>query len=149
MVARYAEGLHRSEITAFLEENNTGFLAFAGDEPYVIPMGYTYRRETVLLGLITKPRGRKMVLLEESPKICYTICRTRAQTNLKHPCTTVILEGELNPVTDRAYYGLSDLSEKVQQEFGLVLYRIVPTTVSGRRCTRKPCELMVPAPGET
>ncbi len=143
-MAGKTRGLRDAETRKFLETNNTGFLAFGGTEPYVIPMGYAYRKETVLLGLITKPDGRKMSCLKQSSRVCFTICRTRTQTDLKHPCTTIVIEGDLETVTDRDYYGLGDLKEAVMQEMGLVLYRLNPVTISGRKCIRKPCEMMVP-----
>jgi len=49
----------------------------------------------------------------------------------------------LEKVTDRDYYGLGPPRAEVYQEMGLVLNRLVPNKVSGRRCTRKPCELIV------
>ncbi len=142
-MAEYTAELTESEIDEFLEEGSgTGMMGFAGDEPYVIPMGCIYRRGDVLIGLITKPYGRKMECLEKNQKVCYTFCRTRAQTNLKQPCTTVVIEGILEKVTDRDYYGLGPANLKVYEEMGLVLNRLVPNKVSGRRCTQKPCELI-------
>ena len=109
----YTAELTEREIDELLiEGTGTGMLAFAGDDPYVIPMGNTYRRGDVLIGLITKPYGRKMQCLEQNPKICYTFCRTRAQTNLKKPCTTVVMEGVLEKVTDRDYYGPWDRKDQ-------------------------------------
>ena len=143
-MAEYTAELTESEIDEFLEEGSgTGMMGFASDEPYVIPMGCIYKRGDVLIGLITKPYGRKMQCLEKNPKICYTVCRTRAQTNLKQPCTTVVMEGVLEKISDRDYYGLGTARPEVYEEMGLVLNRLVPNKVSGRRCTRKPCELIV------
>ena len=139
----YTADMTEREIDEFLEEKSgTGMLGFGGDDPYVIPMGYNYKRGTVLMGLITKHYGRKMNSLEKNPRVCYTVRRTRAQTNLKQPCTTVVIEGILEKVTDRDYYGLGPANLKVYEEMGLVLNRVVPHKVSGRRCTRKPCELI-------
>jgi hypothetical protein len=117
-------------------------MGFGGDDPYVIPMGYTYKRGDILIGLITKPYGRKMYCLEKNQKIRYTVCRTRAQTNLKKPCTTVVIEGVLEKVTDRDHYGLGPERPEVHGKFGLVLHKLVADKVSGRRCTQKPCELI-------
>ena len=139
----YTADLTRKEIDGFLAEaNGTSMMAFGGEEPYVIPMGYTYKRGDMLIGLITKPYGRKMHCLDENPKICYTVCRTRAMTNLKKPCTTVVIEGTLEKVTDRNYYGLGPERPEVHGKFGLRLHKVVPNKVSGRRCTQKPCELI-------
>jgi len=139
----YTTELTDREIDELLTDGTgTGMLAFAGDNPYVIPMGNTYRRGDVLIGLITKPYGRKMHCLEQNPKVCYTFCRTRAQTNLKKPCTTVVIEGMLEKVTDRDYYGMGPERPEVHGKFGLVLHKLVSSKVSGRRCTQKPCELI-------
>lgn len=139
----YTADMTEREIGEFLTETEgTGMLGFGGENPYVIPMGCIYRRGDVLMGLITKPYGRKMECLEKNPKVCYTFCRTRAQTNLKKPCTTVVIEGVLEKVTDRAYYGLGPARPEVYEKMGLVLNRLVAHKISGRRCTQKPCELI-------
>lgn len=143
-MADYTQDLTNKEIDEFLEERGgTGMLGFAGDDPYVIPMGCIYKRGTVLIGLISKPYGRKMRCFEENPKVCYTVCRTRAQTNLKKLCTTVVIEGVLEKVTDRDYYDLGPARPEVYEKFGLILHTLKPTKVSGRRCTQTPCELIV------
>jgi hypothetical protein len=142
-MAEYTVELTKSEIDEFIAEaNGTAMMGFGGDDPYVIPMGYTYKRGDMLIGLITKPYGRKMQCLEQNPKICYTVCRTRAQTNLKQPCTTVVIEGTLEKVTDRGYYGLGPERPEVHGKFGMALHKVVPDKVSGRRCAQKPCELL-------
>jgi len=139
----YTADMTEREIGEFLvEAEGTGMLGFGGENPYVIPMGCLYRRGDVLIGLVTKPYGRKMECLEKNPKVCYTFCRTRAQTNLKKPCTTVVIEGVLDKVTDREYYGLGPARPEVYEKMGLVLNRLVPNKVSGRRCTQNPCELI-------
>ena len=139
----YTADLTEREIDEFLAEaDGTSMMGFGGDDPYVIPMGYTYKRGDILIGLITKPYGRKMHCFEKNQKICYTVCRTRVQTNLKQPCTTVVIEGVLEKVTDRDYYGLGPERPEVHGKFGLVLNKLVPHKVSGRRCTQKPCELI-------
>jgi len=102
-----------AEKEAFLTENFWGILSFTGDDPYAIPIGYMYRKGDVLMGL--SPTGRKMEYVNKSRNVCFTICqpttlcRATAQSPdpiEAYPFNTVIIEGELEDVTDRAYYGL-------------------------------------------
>ena len=51
------------EIDRFLKSNQHGILSFAGDKPYALPMGYMYKRKTILLGLATA--GKKMKYLKK------------------------------------------------------------------------------------
>jgi hypothetical protein len=126
-----------AEIDAFLKDNQWGSLTFAGGDPYAIPVGYMYKKGDVLLGLTST--GRKMDYLKGSHKICYMICRPRWQTpDLKESCTSVIMEGELEEVADRVYYGLSPEPANA----GGVLYRIRASRIGTRKCTTTPCEIL-------
>lgn len=135
--------LTEKEIETFLRNNQHGILALAGDKPYALPMGYMYRRKTILLGLATAGSmvtvGRKMHYLEKSKHICFTICKPRwYDETLKTPCTTLVVEGSLEEVTNRSYYGIKRIPETAQ----LKLYRIKTAHMGARRCNRKPCELL-------
>lgn len=131
----YGKKLTKNETDTFLKNNQHGILSMAGDKPYALPMGYTYRRKTILLGLVTT--GRKMKYLKERKKVCFTICKPRWETpKLKIPCTSLIIEGSLAEVKNRSYYGFkSKISDKVQ------LYKMKVAKTGARKCNRKPCEL--------
>ncbi len=45
-----------TEREEFILDNNWGFLAFAGDKPYAIPVSYFYRKGTFIIGLATPGR---------------------------------------------------------------------------------------------
>ena len=112
-----------AEKDAFLNDNFWGILSFAGDEPYAIPVGYRYRKRDVLLGFA--PTGRKTEYVNKSRNVCFTICRpTTLSSDPKeaYPFNTVIIEGELEDITEaeRASYGLDPLPEGVK----LGLFRI-------------------------
>ena len=127
-----------AERDQFLKDNIHGILAFSGDKPYAIPMGYFYRKGTLILGL-TKP-GRKIDRSQKSPKVCFTVCQPRwIDPDIKQPCTTVVVEGELEELTDRAYYGLKPLPEAIASR--VITFRIKVDKISARECTIKPCEL--------
>jgi len=111
------------EKEAFIKDNFWGVLSFSGGEPYAIPVGYQYIKGDVLLGFA--PTGRKMEYVNKSRSVCLVLCRpTKLSSDSKesYPFTTVIIEGELEDITetDRASYGLPPLPEGVQ----VGLYRI-------------------------
>lgn len=92
-----------------------GVLSFSGDEPYAIPLGYQYIKGDVIVGFAL--RGRKMDYVNKSRNVCFTICRPSLQANNineSYPYSSVIIEGELEEITDRAYYGLKPLPEGVK-----------------------------------
>ena len=131
------------EIVTFLKDNQHGILSLAGDKPYALPMGYMYKRKTILLGLATAgsmvTAGKKMKYLEKSKNICFTICKPRWYTQkLKVPCTTLVIEGTLEEITNRSYYGLKKIPESAK----LKLYKIIVTKRGARKCNRKPCEIL-------
>ena len=112
-----------AEKEAFIKENFWGILSFAGDEPYGPPMGYQYIKGEVLLGFA--PTGRKMEYVNKSRNVCFVICRPKALSSdpkESYPFTTVIIEGELEDVTesDWASYGLPTLPPGAK----VALYRI-------------------------
>ena len=86
-------------------------------------------------------QGRKMVYLTQSKNICFTICKPRWYVEkLKTPCTTLVIEGVLEEVKNRSYYGLGKISKTAQ----LKLYKIKVSKMGARRCNRKPCEMLTP-----
>jgi nitroimidazol reductase NimA-like FMN-containing flavoprotein (pyridoxamine 5'-phosphate oxidase superfamily) len=131
------------EIDTFLKSNQHGILALAGDKPYALPMGYMYRRKAILLGLATAgsmvTTGRKMHCLAESKQVCFTVCKPRwYDEKLKTPCTTLVIEGSLEEVKNRSYYGI----KKIPQTAQLKLYKLKVAEMGARKCNRKPCELL-------
>ena len=100
------------EKEAFIKDNFWGILSFAGDEPYAIPVGYQYIKGDILLGFA--PKGRKIGYVNKSRNVCLVICRPSKLSSSSQECypyNTVIIEGELEDVTDRSYYGLPPLPE--------------------------------------
>jgi len=135
------KNLTRSEITAFLKNNRHGILSMAGDRPYALPMGYMYRRGAILLGLTNA--GRKMACLAKCRNICFTVCKPRWETEqLKTPCTSIVIEGSLEEISNRAYYGIKGTPPENSR-----LYRIKTAVLGARKCNRRPCELFVQKQG--
>jgi len=137
------KNLSKNEIEKFLKNNQHGILSMAGNKPYALPMGYMYRRKAILLGLATSgsmiTTGRKMKYLKKSKNICFTICKPRWYVDkLKDPCTTLVIEGSLEEIKNRSYYGIKNIPEGIE----LKLYRIKVTNMGARKCNRKPCELL-------
>ena len=137
------KNLTKREIDKFLKNNQHGILSMAGDKPYALPMGYMYRRKTILLGLATTggmvTAGKKMKYLKKSKNICFTICKPRWYVEkLKVPCTTLVIEGTLEEIKNRSYYGLKKIPENIK----LKLYKIKVSKLGARKCNRKPCELL-------
>ncbi len=80
-----------------------------------------------------------MDYITASRNVCFMICKPRWQTpDYKESCTSVILEGELEEVTDRSYYGLGPLPEG----FEGVSFRIKQKRAGTRKCTTTPCEIV-------
>jgi hypothetical protein len=131
---RELTGTEREE---FIMNNNWGFLAFAGDKPYAIPVSYVYRRGTFIIGLATP--GRKMDYIERSCKVSFTISKPHVHTSFREPCTGVMVEGELEEVTDRAYYGMD--KEIPEMPENLRLFKINVDEVGSKKCTNIPCRV--------
>ena len=125
------------EIDSFLKDNQHGILSFAGSKPYALPMGYMYRRKTILLGLAASggmvTAGRKMDYLKKSKNICFTICKPRWHVEkLKQPCTTLVIEGKLEEVKNRLDYGI----KKMPAHLELKLYKINVAEIGARKGLR-------------
>ena len=137
------KNLTKKEIEKFLKNNQHGILSMAGDKPYALPMGYMYKRKNILLGLAVTgsmiTTGRKMNYLKKSKNICFTICKPRWYVEkLKDPCTTLVIEGSLEEVKNKSYYGVKNIPEDIE----LKLYKIKVAKMGARKCNRKPCELL-------
>lgn len=137
------KNLTAREIDSFLKNNRHGILSLAGSKPYALPMGYIYRKKTILLGLAAGggmvTAGRKMNYLAKSKNICFTICTPRWHVEkLKEPCTTLVIEGRLEEVKDRSYYGIKKMPATTE----LKLYTIHIAEMGARKCNRKPCEVL-------
>ena len=101
-----------AEKEEFLKKNYWGILSFAGAEPYAIPVGYQYVKGDILLGFA--PTGRKIGYVNKSRSVCFVVCqpsKLSPESKEAYPYNTIIIEGELEDVTDRAYYGLPPLPE--------------------------------------
>ena len=125
-----------AEREEFLLTNYFGFLGFAGDKPYVIPVSYSYRKGTIILGLSA---GRKMDYLHKSRNVCFTISMPTAIAGFKASCTGVMIEGELEEIPDRAYYGM-DKEIPIMPE-NLKLFRIKVDKVGTKKCVAKSCQV--------
>jgi len=140
------KNLTDAEKEEFIKNNGHGILSFAGDDPYAIPLGYMYRKGDLVVGF---GPGRKMDYLKDSHKVCFTICRPRwFSPKFKESCTTIIMEGRLEEVTDPSYYDV-----KMPEGTEMHLYVIRPTNVGARKCMQDPCEVLtgalkVPGTGE-
>jgi len=134
--------LSKKEIEKFLKDNQYGILSMGAKQPYALPMGYKYLRRTLILGITDC--GRKMKYLNENKRVCFTICKPRWETkDLKVPCTSVVIEGELQEVKNKSYYGI-----KKSLPSGLKLFKIKTSTIGARKCNRKPCELFLKEGGK-
>lgn len=135
-MAHPTRNLTDAEKEEFIKNNQYGILSFAGDDPYAIPLGYMYRKGDLLMGF---GPGRSMDYLKKSRKVCFTICRPRwFSPNFKKACTTVIMEGQLEEVTDRSYYDVKIPEGAVDAH----LYVIKPTNVGARECLQDPCDIL-------
>ena len=135
--------LTKNEIDKFLKNNKHGILSMAGNKPYALPMGYLYRRKTILLGLAADgsmvTTGRKMKCLKKSKNVCFTICKPRWYVDkLKNPCTTLVIEGSLEEIKNRSYYSIKNIPEGIN----LKLFKLKVAKMGARKCNRKPCELL-------
>jgi len=130
------KNLTDAEKEEFINNNQWGILSFAGDDPYAIPLGYMYKKGDLLVGF---GPGRKMDYLEKSRKVCFIICRPRwFSPKFKESCHTIIMEGQMEEVTDWSYYDV----ERPEGAGDIHLYVIKPTNVGARKCMQDPCEIL-------
>ena len=128
----YTKELTDTEKEEFLTDNLWGILSFAGDVSYAIPVGYRYRKGDIIFGLDAK--GRKMEYINKSRSVCFVVCRPASLSLVRkesHPFKTVIVEGELEDMTDTdmAYYGLPIPSKAKDYGYNVALLRIKPKRV--------------------
>jgi hypothetical protein len=136
---KYGKKLTEKEIEAFLKGNQLGTLAFAGKRPYAIPMGYIYRKGVLFFGFSKSGKNRKIDCVGKSKRVCFTICKPRKDTpNMKIPCTSLVIEGSLEVVKNRVYYGFPAEPFPDSQ-----MYRLKVSKIGALKCNRKPCELFV------
>lgn len=135
-MAYLIKDLTDAEKEEFINNNQYGILSFAGEDPYAIPLGYMYRKGNLLVGF---GPGRKIDYLKKSRKVCFTICRPIwFSPKFKERCTTIIMEGQLEEVTDPSYYDIKMPEGAVDAH----LYVIKPTNVGARKCLQDPCEIL-------
>jgi nitroimidazol reductase NimA-like FMN-containing flavoprotein (pyridoxamine 5'-phosphate oxidase superfamily) len=141
-MGKNSKKLTTAQAEKFLKDNRHGILAFGGNKPYALPMGYLYKRKTILIGLVTT--GRKMKYLKENKNVCFTVSKPRWETtDLKVPCTSIVGEGTLEEVKNKSYYGIKTSPPK-----NIQLFKIVRAKRGTRKCTRKPCELFAAKKGK-
>jgi nitroimidazol reductase NimA-like FMN-containing flavoprotein (pyridoxamine 5'-phosphate oxidase superfamily) len=130
------KNLSEQEIDTFLQNNHEGVLSMAGDKPYEIPTGYQYRRKSIIMGLQSKETGRKMGYLKNNKNICFTICMPRRLVpKLKDRCTSLVIEGPLEEVKNRSYYGLPPKKKAYPNAPEFKLYKLNPKHIGARMCT--------------
>jgi len=135
-VAKPTRSLTDTEKEKFIKNNQYGMLSFTGEDPYAIPLGYMYIKGDLLVGF---GPGRKMDYLKKSPKVCFTICRPRwFSPKFKESCTTIILEGQLEELTDLSCYDVKIPKGSTDGH----LYVIKPTNLGTRKCLADPCEIL-------
>ena len=65
-----AEG-DKESMEEILREGDIGHLAFVSDEPYVIPINYTYSQGRIIFHCALE--GRKLDLIRANPKVCLEV----------------------------------------------------------------------------
>ena len=82
--------------------------------------------------------GRKMDYLQKSRRVCFTISKPIALTGFKESCTGVMVEGELEEVTDGSYYDMGP----IPKDMNAILFRIKVDKVGSKKCTaEQPCQV--------
>jgi nitroimidazol reductase NimA-like FMN-containing flavoprotein (pyridoxamine 5'-phosphate oxidase superfamily) len=56
-----------------LREGDLGYLTFVSDEPYGIPINYTYSGGRILFHCALE--GKKLDLIRGNPRVCFAVCR--------------------------------------------------------------------------
>jgi len=81
-----------------------GYLAFASDEPYVIPINYTYSNGRLLFHCALE--GRKLDLIRADPRVCMAVARQEghpaphAGSACDNPFESVLCWGEARVIDD-------------------------------------------------
>jgi uncharacterized protein len=56
-----------------LEAESVGYLGLSGDEPYVVPLNYTYADGRILFHCALE--GRKLEMIRANPRVCFAVSR--------------------------------------------------------------------------
>ena len=93
----------RAEIEEILREETLGFLGLAVEDVYVVPVTYCYSDGRIYLH--GAQSGRKLELLRENERVCFTVARqTRAPVRHEGVCETdsasVICSGVARVIED-------------------------------------------------
>ncbi|MGQ9732801.1 MAG: pyridoxamine 5'-phosphate oxidase family protein [Candidatus Zipacnadales bacterium] len=89
-----------------LYEGDIGYLAFVSDEPYVIPINYTYSKGRILFHCALK--GKKLDLIRADPRVCFAVSRQQGQPAphaskaCNNPFESVLCWGEACIIDDLA-----------------------------------------------
>jgi len=138
-----------------VREGDIGYLAFASDDPYVIPINYTYSEGRVLFHCALE--GRKLDLIRADPRVCMAVARQEghpaphAGSACDNPFESVLLWGEARVIDDlderqailnefQARYDTPDhkrepISRERAEKCGAV--EIVVTRMTGRKVHAK------------
>ncbi len=133
---REVRELTDAERAAFIADVRTGFLVFAGDKPYTVPLTGRYAKGTMLVSMVRRP-GRKWDYINKSHKVCFVIWQYGKESNVpglkEQQYSSVILEGKLEEVPDdkRDYYELPPKPEGVD-----LVWFALKTTAVGTKTTR-------------
>lgn len=134
-----------SEIDEFLSANETGVLSLAReDSPYAIPISYGYDAESraFYLRLVSTPNSEKREFLASNPSARLVIYDEKSDGTRYR---SVLAAGELEQidpdelsVEDIEQYGnarspLFEIWGTGKDELDIRLYKMVPSTLSGRR----------------
>jgi uncharacterized protein len=63
----------RVEMEQLLREEVLGYLGLAGDQPYVVPLNYSYADGKLLFHCALT--GQKLDAIRENPRVCFTVGR--------------------------------------------------------------------------
>ena len=63
----------RVEMEQLLREEVLGYLGLAGDQPYVVPLNYSYADGKLLFH--SALTGQKLDAIRENPRVCFTVGR--------------------------------------------------------------------------
>ncbi len=133
---REVRELTDAERAAFIADVRTGFLVFAGDTPYTVPLTGRYAKGTMLVSMVRRP-GRKWDYINKSRNVCLHVWQLGEQSTVpslkEQQYSSVILDGKLEEITeaDRSYYELPPPPQGVD----LVAFALKTTTV-GTRSTK-------------
>jgi len=115
---REVRELTDAERDAFIADVRTGFLVFAGDKPYAVPLTGRYAKGTMLVSMV-RSAGRKWDYINKNRNVCFGIWQRGEHSNVpglkEQSYSSVIIEGELEEIPDDkwSYYELPPKPEGV------------------------------------